>query len=270
MFRNTVRADQASQSPAAGLSGIDRVLATLKEVARHPQGLRLEDLAKRLETPKSTIHRALAALRRAGFVDHDVGGSYRLGLEFMRVAFDHYEGLDDRSLIEPALLALRERFKETASYAKLVGAEVVYVAIIFPSGGIKLTATVGGRNPAHCTAVGKTLLAHVLPDQAAVEAYVAEYGPLLRRTPYTLTTAKALHRELAETRRRGYAVDREESESGVNCVALAVHLGPAGPPIGAISVSGLTHRTPMASLEKQVDDVRAIVLRHLGAGSLGR
>ncbi len=271
MFRNTVQSPQSSQSPAAGLSGIDRVLATLKEVAQHPRGLRLEDLAKRIETPKSTVHRALAALRRAGFVDHDDGGLYRLGLEFLRVAFAHYDGLDDRALAEPALRALRERFGETASYAKLVGgAEVVYVAIASPSGGIKLTSTVGGRNPAHCTGVGKALLAAALPDLAAVEAYVASHGPLVRRTRHTLTTAKALHRELVATRARGYAIDREESEDGINCVAHAVHLGPPGPPIGAISVSGLAQRSPLAALEAAAGEMRALIERQLGPGSVVR
>jgi IclR family transcriptional regulator, acetate operon repressor len=269
MFQNTVRGNQRRQSPKLDLSGIDRVLALLKVVAQHPRGVQLEELAKQLSAPKSTIHRGLAALRRAGFVDHSDGGLYHLGLEFLRVAFDHYDGLDERAVVAPALRSLCNQFQETASYAKLVGGEVVYVAIESPSASIKLTSTVGGRNPAHCTAVGKALLAHALPDRAAVDRYVAEHGPLERRTSATITSARDLHRELEATRRRGYAVDREESEAGVNCVALPVYLGPAKSPSGAVSISGLAHRSPLSTLEASKKEIRMLILQHLGSKSLG-
>ncbi len=251
------------------MSGIDRVLATLSEVARHPRGIRLDDLARGMTSPKSSVHRALGALRRAGFVTHDDRGDYRLGLEFMRLAFDHYHGLDERDLIDPLMRDLSARFGETSHFAKLSGGDVVYVGIVSPGGGgIKMSSTIGGRNPAYCTAVGKALLAHALPDAAAVARFVKEHGPLAKRTPHSLTDAPALAREFESVRRLGYAVDREESDVGVNCLAIPVFIGPPGQPLGAVSVSGLAMRTPLAALIKAFPDMRALVQKHLGAASV--
>jgi DNA-binding IclR family transcriptional regulator len=274
MFQRTVTPgapDQAGAAPPEALTGIDRVLASLKEVARHPRGARLEDLARALHSPKSSVHRALAALRRAGLVEHDAGGAYRLGLEFLRIAFKHYDGLDTRNVVEPALRALSERFGETAHYATAALPGVVYVAIVqSPSpSSIKLTSCIGGRNPAHCTGVGKALLACLLRDRAQVDAYVAAHGPLERRTSATLTSGQALHRELELSRERGYAVDREEGEPGVNCLSMPVYLGPGGEPSGAISISGIVQRTPLKRLEGAAEEFRAIAELHLGRGAVG-
>jgi IclR family transcriptional regulator, acetate operon repressor len=272
MFRNT---EQTVKRKTVGqgvgkdrLSGIDRVLATLTEVARHTRGVRLDELARAMSSPKSSVHRALSALRRAGFVTHDERGDYRLGLEFMRLAFDHYQGLDERALIDPLLRELSARFGETAHFAKLDRSEVVYVGIVAPGGAVMMSSTIGGRNPAHLTAVGKALLMHALPDAAAVAAYVKQHGPLARRTSTTITDSSALHRELETSRKRGYAVDREEGEPGVNCLAIPVFLGPAAPPIGAVSISGLVARTPLGVLVKAFPEMKEIVRRHLGEASV--
>jgi IclR family transcriptional regulator, acetate operon repressor len=272
VFRNsepTIKRRKAGQAKSkTRLSGIDRVLATLTEIARHPRGIRLDELSHAMSSPKSSVHRALGALRRAGFVAHDERGDYRLGLEFLRLAFDHYQSLDERALIDPLLHELSERFGETAHFARLIGAEVVYIGIVSPGGTITMSSTIGGRNPAHCTAVGKALLMHALPDAAAVTRYVKTNGPLRSRTGSTISDAPALSRELEQSRRRGYAVDREESEPGVNCLAIPVFLGPATAPIGAVSISSLAARTPLASLVKAFPDFRAAVRRHLGERSV--
>src|SRR5439155_2096355 len=113
-------------------------------------------------------------------------GSYRLGLELVRIAFAYYDQLDRRQVVEPLLEALAERFGETAHYAELDDGEVVYLAKMNgPGRSAQMTSIVGGRNPAHCTRLGKALLAYALPDAAAVARYVALYGPLVRRTSYT-------------------------------------------------------------------------------------
>ena len=86
------------------------------------------------------------------------------------------------------------RFGETVHYAVLDGREVVYRAKVDPpAGAVRLTSTIGGRNPAHCTAVGKLLLAYALPDERPSRAWVAR-APLERRTPHTVVTATGRHR----------------------------------------------------------------------------
>jgi IclR family transcriptional regulator, acetate operon repressor len=246
--------------------GADRVLSAFKALAGYPRGATLEELAARLGSPKSSVHRALATLRRAGLAEQDRGGRYRFGMEALRLAFGYYEGLDERVLLQPALDALAERFGETAHYAQLDGGEVVYVAKVMrhDQDGVRLGSRVGGRNPAHCTGVGKVLLAFALPTEDAVAAYAAAH-PLVAKTSATLATPAALHADLEGVRARGYSIDREENEAGVGCVALPVFAGPGPRPSGAVSVTTIIRRTPLETLLDRVDEMRDILRAHLPA-----
>ncbi|MFF5966447.1 IclR family transcriptional regulator [Streptomyces collinus] len=241
------------------LVGSDRVLAVLKELARYPDGVGLDELTQVIGSPKPTVHRALAALRRAGLADQDTRGRYALGDEFLRMAFAHHEVRPEHVRIRPVLEALSQRFGETVHYAVLDGREVVYRAKVDPpSGAVRLTSTVGGRNPAHATGVGKLLLAHQLDTLDAVSAWIGDSG-LVRRTPRTLCTAEDLHRELEATRQRGYALDDQENETGVNCLSLPVYATSPASPSGAVSISALTYRTPLSTLTDAVDEARALL-----------
>lgn len=241
------------------LVGSDRVLAVLKELARHPDGVSLEELTRAIGSPKPTVHRALGALRRAGLADQDTRGHYLLGDELLRMAFAHHEARPEHVRIRPALETLARRFGETAHYAVLDGREVVYRAEVEPSSGaVRLTSTVGGRNPAHATAVGKLLLSYRLDSVRAVRDWIGDTPPA-RRTPRTRCTADELHSELDLVRERGYAVDDQENELGVNCLAVPVFLAAPGVPSGAVSVSALTYRTPLSTMVDAVDDIRRAV-----------
>jgi DNA-binding IclR family transcriptional regulator len=247
------------------LVGVDRVLAALRELADHPKGVALEELAQRLGQPKSSVHRALAALRRFGLAQQDEHRRYRLSLEFVGLAFRYYESLDEQVLVGPTLETLAKRLSETAHYAVLEGADVIYVAKVAPPDvGFKMAATVGGRQPAHSTALGKVLLAHALRDAGEVERFVADHGPLRKKTPRTLTTARTLGRELAATRKRGYALDDQENEPGVNCIAFPVFIGPQNRPAGAISVSAVAQRTPVEQLAQKAEEIRTLIEERLG------
>ncbi|WP_405813383.1 IclR family transcriptional regulator [Streptomyces sp. NBC_01390] len=241
------------------LVGSDRVLAVLKELARYPDGVGLEELTRVIGSPKPTVHRALVSLRRAGLADQGARGRYVLGDEFLRMAFAHHEDRPEHVRVRPVLEALAHRFGETAHYAVLDGREVVYRAKVDPpTGAVRLTSTVGGRNPAHATGVGKTLLAHRLDTVAAVEAWIGD-SPLEHRTARTLCTADGLYDDLRVTRDRGYAVDDQENEAGVNCLALPVYATSPTAPSGAVSVSALTYRTPLRTLVDAVDEIRALL-----------
>ncbi|MGA4992667.1 IclR family transcriptional regulator [Nonomuraea bangladeshensis] len=241
------------------LVGSDRVLAVLAELARHPDGIGLEEMARSVASPKATVHRALAALRRAGFATQHGHGRYLLGDEFLRVAFAHHEARPDHVRVTPVLRALCERHGETVHYAVLDGPSVVYRSKLDPpSGAIRLTSVVGGRNPAHCTGVGKALLAHALPDMDAVRAWVGD-RELERPTERSIATAEQLHAELVRVREQGYAVDDQENEPGVHCVAVAAFLTSPSVPSGAVSVTGLAYRTPLRTLIDDLPGIRAIV-----------
>jgi len=262
------RPARAAEDAETRLVGSDRVLAVLRELAQRPGGATLDELSRAVGSPKATVHRALAALRRAGFAGQDSPGHYQLGDEFLRLAFTHHEDRPDHVRVRPALEALARRFGETAHYAvldpALDGGSVVYRAKVDPpAGGVRLTSVVGGRNLSHATGVGKLLLAHALPDDDAVRAW-AEGRTFERRTPATITTVDGLVAALAQVRRDGFALDDEENEPGIVCIAVPAYLMSAATPSGAVSVSAVRFRTPLESLRDAVEEIRAVVA---GAGA---
>jgi len=241
------------------LVGSDRVLAVLRAVGARPEGASLEELAHAVASPKPTVHRALVALRRAGFARQDGHGRYCLGDEYLRLAFGYHQARPDHARVRPVLQALATRFGETAHYGVLDGRDIVYRAKVDPTAGaVRLTSTVGGRNPAHSTAIGLVLLAHDLRDLDAVRGWVSQ-GPLERRTARTLTTAAQLHDCFVQIRERGYAVDDEANEPWVACLAVPVSLHPDSTPSGAVSVTALTYRTPLAELVRARAEIAEIV-----------
>lgn len=241
------------------LVGSDRVLAVLAALAARPDGCGLEELARAVGSPKPTVHRALASLRRAGFALQDGHGHYILGDEFLRLAFAHHEARPDHLRVHGILARLVDRFGETAHYGVLDGRWVVYRAKLDPPmGAMRLTSVVGGRNPAHVTALGKMLLATTLPTEAAVASWVGEVA-LATPTDRSASSVAELHAELERTRTRGYSVDDQENERGVNCIAIPVFLTSPTVPSGAISVSALAHRMPLSQLVAAADEIRAII-----------
>jgi IclR family transcriptional regulator, acetate operon repressor len=251
------------------LVGADRVVAVLTELADHPLGVTLDELAGILSSSKPTVHRALATLRRAGLADLVERGVYVLGDEYLRLAFRNLDGRPETARLQPLLEQLATTYGETAHYAVLSGTDIVYRAKMDPpQGAVRLTSVIGGRNPASRTAVGKALLASRLTTLAEVDAWFGAF-PLEQKTPHTLTTAEALLADLQRTRRRGYGIDDQENEVGINCVAIPVHLDGSPTPSGAVSVSGVAFRCPLAQLVDAVPAIRATIATQLGPAALG-
>jgi DNA-binding IclR family transcriptional regulator len=182
-----------------------------------------------------------------------------LGDEFLRLAFAHHEARPDHVRVMSILQVLCDRYGETAHYAVLDGRSIVYRAKLDPSvGAVRLTSVVGGRNPAHCTAVGKLLLAQTLRTEQAVRGWVGD-EPLVTPTERSIGTVEELHAELVRVRERGYGVEDGETEPGVNCLALLAYLMSPTVPSGAISISGLAYRTPVQKLVDDLPAIRAIL-----------
>jgi DNA-binding IclR family transcriptional regulator len=256
---------KGERQPPDVRGGTERALVTLKELARYPDGATLDTLARDVGAPKSSVHRALAALVKTGLAVRPAPGRYTLGAEFVRLAYAHQEARSQPRLVQPCLQELAETYGETAHYAELQGREVVYLAKVSPRNiNVQMTSVIGGRNPAYCTGVGKALLASRLERAEDPSAFLARLGPFEARTPKTLADADALAADLRTTSRRGYALDDEESEIGINCIAFPLFLGSPTAASGAISVAALRHRLDLEQLEPRAEEIRAIIHRHLG------
>ena len=206
---------------------------------REPR-LSLADLAHRTGIPRATAFRLLSTLEQSGFLAKD-HGAYQLGIKCFVLGNIVAGGLDLRETAHPHLVALRDTTRETTQIAILDHWQVVYLERVpspYPSGFMRTRA--GAILPAYCTSLGKTLLAYS-PD-AEVEAWaMSQKFPAL--TSRTITSAKRLLKELRVIRERGYAIDDEEREKGVKCLAAPVR-NHAGDVVAAVSVAGPIDRLP--------------------------
>jgi DNA-binding IclR family transcriptional regulator len=257
-----------SGAPEEKLVGAERVIAVLMELADHPLGVTLDELAGTLHSSKPTLHRALAILRRSGLADMTGRGVYVLGDEYLRLAFRNLDGRPETARIQPLLEELAATYGETAHYAVLAGTEIVYRAKMDPpQGAVRLTSVIGGRNPAYRTAVGKALLSTRLHTLGDLRDWFGPF-PLEQKTPHTLTTPEALLAELEATRLRGFAVDDQENEIGVNCVAVPIHLDGSTTPAGAVSISAVSFRCNLDRLIAAVPAISDTIRKRLGSNAV--
>jgi IclR family acetate operon transcriptional repressor len=225
-----------------GIQAVDRALRILDVLADAGAGKGLTEISATAGLNISTTHRLLAALRARGFVEqHAAGGQYRIGAEVFRIGSSFLEEINLGPRLRSVLLDLAARTGETANLVVLHGVEAVYIDHVISPQVATLFTRIGQRVPLHCTAVGKVLLAFATAEEAE------RLWPRLtleRTTPHTLTSRQALMQELRAVRAAGYAVDREEQELGVACVAAPV-CDASGRIAAAIGISGPAGRMLM-------------------------
>lgn len=240
------------------VQSLDRAFDLLEALAAAGE-LGVSDLAARTGLVPSTTHRLLATLAKRGYVTQSSqSGRYLLGYKLVELA----SGLERRlarlrAVARPHLEGVQRATGETVNLVVLDGEHVVYVDQVEGSRSVRMFTTVGTGALAHTTGAGKAILACGPPERAA-----ALYGarePLERLTPRTLTTLEALEDDFTRIRRRGYAIDNEEHEEGVGCVATVVY-DHTSAPCAAISVSGPSARI----LHADTGELGALLVQHAG------
>jgi IclR family KDG regulon transcriptional repressor len=207
-------------SGSDGIRSIQRALQILEHLSRNPDGLALSALAARLELPASTCHRILSTLEAAGFAHRWAErGKYSLGYRLCELA-SQSATLDTLvlSVARDAMEQLNGQLGETCNLARREGLVARYIFQVAPRTAVRLFTAVGSAVPLYSTGVGKVLLTDA-PE--AVVASVVQHMPAL--TPTTITDAAALRLEIDRIRQRGYAIDNEEHQEGVMCVAVPIH-----------------------------------------------
>jgi DNA-binding IclR family transcriptional regulator len=224
---------------------LDRAFAILDALASAAHDASLSELAETVKLHKSTVHRLLMILEGYRVVQRDPQtGRYQLGLRLFELGSLAVGNFNVRERARAHLERLVYEVDETVHLCVLDAGEVLYIDKIEPSRSVRMASRVGRRNPAHCTAVGKAMLAW-LPEKE-VDNILRHHG-LPRMTPNTIMTPAELKSELERVRQRGYAIDNEEVEEGVRCLGAAV-LDHTGRPIAALSVSAPAFRLPTEKL----------------------
>jgi DNA-binding IclR family transcriptional regulator len=225
--------------PTMSIAVLDKTFSILEVMARTGRPLPLAELAQECRMPKPTVYRILRSLRDLGYVmQRATGGDYELSdrLGSLRT---HGRDAALRAKAEPIMTGLHVAFDETVNLGVLEGIYVRYAAVRETTQALRWIVKPGARDPFHTTALGRAIVAQ-LPDEqrSRLVAKAAGNVPRGQRAPWR----SRLERELAATRRRGYALEEGETVSGVACVATSLaHLGE---PLAAISVSVPLPRFP--------------------------
>jgi DNA-binding IclR family transcriptional regulator len=220
---------------------IDRAVTILGVLSGVRGGVGLAEIALAAKVHKSTAHRIIMSLESQRIIDRDPStGKYRLGLRLFELGSAAIAQFNIRERARRFLEAVVNEAGETVHLCVLDAGEVLYLDKVEPSRSIRMTSRIGLRNPVHCTAVGKAMLAYLRDDE--VNAIVQRHG-LKRFTATTLTTLAELKADLDKIRKCGYAVDDEEHEEGVRCVASVVR-DHSGRPAAAMSISAPSFRIP--------------------------
>jgi DNA-binding IclR family transcriptional regulator len=208
------------------------------------------------------VSRIATDLVEQRFLDRD-GDKLYLGVRLFELGQTVEQPRRLRQLALPVMTELRDATGQTVHLAVLEGRDVVFIAIVRGESTAKPLARVGGRLPAHATALGKAMLA--FSPQEVVERVA--YGGLIRRTPHTISEPSALLRELAEVHRSGVAVERGECASDRSCVASPI-LGLGGAPLAAISVAGSVEAMMPERIGAVVRAAAMTLCRRIGGGRI--
>jgi IclR family transcriptional regulator, KDG regulon repressor len=219
-------------------------------------------LAHALPFARTTVHRILYSLEKLGYVEKDEFKShYRLAAKFFDLTGPavHFRRL--QSVSKAILQDLLFRFGETVNLAILQDGQVTYIDVLQSPSALRIAAVPGERNPIHCTALGKAILAF-LPENELLT--VLGHTPLIRRTPKTITQRKYFLEHLASVRERAVALDLEENITGVICVAAPI-FDQTGRVIAGLSVSGPESRmkSKLAQVQEEVRNSAQAVSRML-------
>jgi len=245
---------QNSTNVSKQIQSIARAVAILDHLAGNGNEDSLSNISRTIGLSKSTTYSIIATLEQLGLVQQDqVSARYSLGMKLFELGQVVHSSMVLRKIAVPLLQDLVAKYGETAHLGVLSQGEVVYIDKVNSPHSIGISSQIGGRNPAHCTGVGKMLISALTAVE--VEKIIAEKS-LKKFTEKTITNPAVLQQHLHKIREQGYAVDDEEIESGLRCVAAPVR-NHRREVVAAISLSGPAQRMDTEKLDQIVSGVVA-------------
>lgn len=245
-----------SSSAPKRVEAVARAARLLKAFSIENPVQSLSQLAKRANVPKSTAHRILMTLMDQGFVTQLDDARFAPGVQLFAIGSLAYANLSIGAASQESIAALAAETGETVHLGILDGFEVVSIEQVPSPHSLRANVHVGKRAPLYCTSVGKVLAAYNDTPHWQ-EAFRAQ--PRFAHTPNTITDVVRLGAELEKVRQQGYAVDNEEHEKGIRCVAAAIR-DVSGKVVASLSVSGAAARLQ----PENVDRVAELVMRYAG------
>ena len=247
-----------AEGKAKVVKSVDRALSIMEEIAKCETELGVTELGNKLSLHKSTVHRLLSTLQTKGYVQKSTEtGGYRPGNKIIELGSSIFNDMNIRKQARPYLQELMEETNETVHLVIRDGSEGVYIDKVESSQMIRMHSEVGRRIPLHCSSVGKVLLSG-LKENKLNQMY--KNKQLQAYTENTITNLKELKKELALIKERGYAVDKEEYEEQVHCIAAPIK-NYRGEITAAVSISGPLFRLNKNKKEKFIKKIKVSALK---------
>lgn len=239
---------------------VTRALDILELFLEGEGTLSAPEVTRRLQLPRTTVHELLTTLAARSYLVQipDQTGRYRLGVRAYQLGSRYAEQLDLAAEGQQVAREVAETCDETVHVAVLEDTDVIYIAKVDSTHAVRMVSAAGRKLPAHCTSVGKMLLASLPPTE--LESRLAG-RELVAMTQNSITEPDALLSALADIRERGVAAEHRESNPDVSCVAAPVR-DSAGHVVAALSIS-----VPMIRWSEQREEELA-ELAAKGAGDL--
>jgi DNA-binding IclR family transcriptional regulator len=239
------------------ITALQRGLQILHLFSNSSGGLTAKQVATASKLPVSTVHRFLANLVSAGFLNRDAEGTHCLGIACFSIGQAAAGQLDIRRLSLPYLRELNQQTRETVHLTVRHGLSAVYVEKLDSPEPLRIYSRIGASVPLHCTAVGKVLLAYLPPNE---QQRVLPQLKLKRLTPNSVGNMQELKAELFRVRKNGYASDLEEHELHIRCVAAPIwdHTGTVQ---SSLSITAPAFRMPVSRLRQLAPQIQAAGLK---------
>lgn len=244
-----------SQKKATGANlSVIKAFNLIEVMAYQPGPMRLQDIARSVGAPSSSVLRLLSSLMSMGYVNQSKDSRYSLSLKFSLIGRLVSAQTDLHGIIHPHLIELEQLCQESACMAIEQDMRVLYADVIHgPDNLLKTTQYIGKTAPMHCTGVGKLLMTNY--SAANIDRYIEVRG-LQPFTEHTIKTKEALLDELDRIRSQGFALDDEECELGARCIAAPIY-DYTKQVVACISVSGPVSRMS----HERLRNIQPIILR---------
>ncbi len=248
---------EAKSSYQGSLKTLLKGLRALEEVCQKKEGLKQSELAALLKADRSTALRILNTMVEAGYLCKDANGRYRPTMKIPRLSHLILEGMEVRVYARSHLEKVTLETGFSSHLAILSEGQVVYVDGEEGRGMIKVNAGIGNVAPAHCSATGKALAAYLEESSLKIVLRSLSEGSFPKRyTANTIDDFSELLEELTLTRQRGYAVDNEEYEMGIKCIAVPI-FDYTGDAVATIGVSGTVSKIEEMGIKPLADKLQA-------------
>jgi DNA-binding IclR family transcriptional regulator len=227
-----------------------KAFALLEALCAEPVDRSLAELASSTHLPKPTVHRILKSLVSLGYVQRGEAGIYRVSDKLRRLNLPR----DDRRILEaatPVLANLFRQTEETVNLGVLREDRVIYLSVTESNHPLRRVAQQQEADPFYCTALGRAMVAHI--EDSRREAMLRR-APFAARTPHTITSASQLRATMESVRRNGFAIEENETDIGVMCIAAPAFED--GRVVAAISLSVPSARVEPAKRQQLIHAVR--------------